>query len=196
VETIIRAMIPAVERDDYGTISKKRDELREAIAPNAGMNDTDIRAAELSDQVKRVLCDLLAFIRPGPHEFRDRRYDGLELLNSALAAIVTQTTPNDAPDEQGKVKPPVGDGPAPPNVIRWQRQDYEFPPRLWQIANYLWNRDVVKAQEVVNAVWGVEGEQEIPDSTLRARLSELNSRFLELGIPRNYSLKHGYIRNG
>jgi len=108
VDGILRRLVGAVEMNDYGTINAKHMELRNAIAPNAGMTDRDIQASGLPERVKRALSDLLAFMHPGPYEFRIQRYRGIDLLKAALASIAPETNPNglfDDPAEQESDRP-------------------------------------------------------------------------------------------
>jgi hypothetical protein len=92
-------------------------------------------------------------------------------------------------------QPAAEDGPAPPNLVWWQGEQYDLPPRLWLLLCCLWGRDQVEVQEVARRVWKDEG-LEVADSTIRSTLSQLNARLQQIGIPWTYNLKSGYLIKG
>jgi hypothetical protein len=97
-----------------------------------------------------------------------------------------------APDGEQLESISLRDGPAPPNLLYWQAARHELPPRLWAILNCLWGRERIEEEDLVERVWGDEGER-VLDGTVRSRLSELNAKLAEIGVPWEYHLRKGYI---
>ena len=84
------------------------------------------------------------------------------------------------------------DGPEPPCWLWWKNERKELSPRLWSLLNCLWGTEKVEAQQLTEKVWRDEGET-VAESTLRARLSELNTRLNDIGVTWTYRLKSGYV---
>ena len=89
----------------------------------------------------------------------------------------------------------IPNGLEPPNWFYWQNTRHELSPRLWAILKCLWNNDRVKAEELVERVWGDEGEI-VADGTIRGRLSELNTRLANIGVPWQFHLRKGFVVKG
>jgi hypothetical protein len=121
------------------------------------------------------------------------------------AARLFQTLAENASGQDQPVNPPPGgkepesapprDGLEPPNWFYWQNTRHELSPRLWAILKCLWNNDRVKAEELVERVWGDEGEI-VADGTIRGRLSELNTRLANIGVPWQFHLRKGFVVKG
>jgi hypothetical protein len=110
----------------------------------------------------------------------------------ALLAVDADRALNRLKDDLKRGQRPPPNSLTPPNLFYWHGARHELPPRLWAILDCLWGKERIEAQTLEDHVWGDEGEA-VADGTVRSRLSELNGRLTEIGVPWQYHLRKGYV---
>lgn len=79
------------------------------------------------------------------------------------------------------------DGPVAPNLLYWQGTKIELPLRQWRILSFMWERDKIEIQELVDDAWGHDSD--VAGGTVRMALSRLNSLLLENGVMLGWVLR-------
>src|SRR5262249_15855304 len=63
---------------------------------------------------------------------------GISIYDDVVLGAVRSLFSTIPPPEKEEIPK---DGPAPPNLIWWQKERNELSPRLWSLASYMWNKD-------------------------------------------------------
>jgi len=138
-----------------------------------------------------ALHAVLDWLRPAPsysHYTTAEEKRELQELRRRLARAA-----QDRLDALARATETYADGPEPPRHLRWGGSRHQVRPRHYAMLVRLWTHERVEVEELRASVWEAEGEDEIPDGTIRAELHRLNARLNEIGVPYNWSLDSGYV---
>jgi hypothetical protein len=85
-------------------------------------------------------------------------------------------------------KPPP-DGPVPPSHFFWQGTLHPIRLTAWRLLKFLWDKDNVPEEDVIQAVW----ESDASDSALKSALHDLNGALAAIGVPWQYGRQKGHL---
>jgi hypothetical protein len=114
-----------------------------------------------------------------------------KLLVVRMAEIIRNQSPSTMPTGPSAAPNAEKDGLTSPDVLNWNGKKHYLQPRVWQLLCFLWDKDQVETESVVDNVWQ---RDHVADSTIRSTVYRLNEELAKAGVPWEYELKSGYIR--